>query len=266
MKDLALYEKSNNYVSEIKFIFRDKLTPFPAHWHEHVEVHFVISGAIDIQCGGKVVHLKQNDCLIINPNELHLGIRDDNCNCLVFKVQPSFFDDRKYIFETVIHDDVVTSLMNKIIEISKNTDDASLFTTKGALYQFFGHLCRHYAIKSMSPYAPQQNDEKLIIMNKIASFLHSNYKSNIKTEDLVLLSHYNYSHFCHTFKEIFGVSSKQYLLSIRINKARSLLLTTNMSIAEISDACGFSDSNYFARAFKKEKGISPSLYREKKHD
>ena len=104
--------------------------------------------------------------------------------------------------------------------------------------------------------------EKLEKMNTIASYMHQNFSSEITTEELVQMSHYNYSHFCHSFKEVFGTSANKYLLSIRLNKASSLLLTTDLNVTEIASLSGFTDPNYFARIFKKEKGLSPSGFRK----
>ena len=58
------------------------------------------------------------------------------------------------------------------------------------------------------------------------------------------------------------MSLTKYILAIRINKAESLLLTTDMNITEIAISSGFTDANYFSRVFKKETGKSPSKYRE----
>jgi len=153
--------------------------------------------------------------------------------------------------------------MIKIAELYRNTDDASLFLVKGYVFQLIGYLCNNYTAKSMLPNINQQNNEKLHQMNTIASYIHSNYASEINIETLAKMSHYNYSHFCHTFKEVFGMSAVQYILSIRINKASALLSTTDMNVTEIAFASGFSDAKYFARIFKRETGLSPSQYREK---
>lgn len=68
------------------------------------------------------------------------------------------------------------------------------------------------------------------------------------------------------FKQYFQVSFKEYLLKKRLDKAKILLLSTDMKNYEISDAVGFSDPNYFSTAFKKHTSMSPGKYREKARD
>ena len=68
------------------------------------------------------------------------------------------------------------------------------------------------------------------------------------------------------FKKYFQVSFKEYLLKKRLDKAKILLLSTDMKNYEISEAVGFSDPNYFSTAFKKHANMSPGKYREKARD
>ena len=68
------------------------------------------------------------------------------------------------------------------------------------------------------------------------------------------------------FKKLFQKSFKEDLMNRRLDKARILLLSTDMKNYEISDAVGFSDPNYFSTAFKKKYQTSPGKYKEKARD
>lgn len=263
MNKIELYEKSRHTDSGITFIDMNQSNIFPLHWHEHIELQFVLRGRMKICCSGQIITLGEHDTLVINANELHEGIEEKNCLCFKFKLHPSFFDQKHYVFNNLIHDDNVSELMTKIIELYQNTDDASAYTVKGYLFHLIGLLCKSYAVNLLPADALAQSNEKFQKMNYIATYLHSNYASRIKTETLAEMSHYTYSYFCAAFKEAFGVPLTKYLLTIRINKASTLLSTTDMNVTEIATFSGFSDANYFARAFKKETGLSPSEYRRK---
>ena len=64
------------------------------------------------------------------------------------------------------------------------------------------------------------------------------------------------------FKKYTKRSPIDFLLTVRITKAKQLLVSTKKSVGEISDACGFSSANYFGLIFKKKEGISPLTYRK----
>ncbi len=64
------------------------------------------------------------------------------------------------------------------------------------------------------------------------------------------------------FGECFGISPKQYLIKLRMNRALELLAENKRSVKEIALACGFADEKYFSRAFKKKYGYPPSQIRK----
>jgi len=68
-------------------------------------------------------------------------------------------------------------------------------------------------------------------------------------------------HFSRIFKRTTGMSPAQFILGIRIDRAKELLDFTDKTIADIAEATGFQEQNYFARTFKKVTGLTPTQYR-----
>ena len=66
-------------------------------------------------------------------------------------------------------------------------------------------------------------------------------------------------------KAITGAGAKEYITRIRLEKAKSLIETSNMSVAEISDATGFASQSYFSTAFKAYTGQTPTQYKKTVH-
>ena len=65
------------------------------------------------------------------------------------------------------------------------------------------------------------------------------------------------------FKKIFGVTFQDYIVNKRMEKAKILLLSTELKNYEIAQAVGIEDANYFSAAFKKKHGMSPNQYKNK---
>lgn len=100
-------------------------------------------------------------------------------------------------------------------------------------------------------------------IEEIQLLMYDEFNSNYSISQYADICNISKSRFLHLFKEITGISPNQYILSVRIKKAKSLLQDTDMSVASIAEYVGISEQNYFSRVFKKQVGISPTDYREK---
>ena len=94
-------------------------------------------------------------------------------------------------------------------------------------------------------------------------YIHENYNKDFSVSLLAELEHLSASRFYTVFKENTGYSPSEYIRVLRINRACSMLLQTDMSVQEVSAHVGYKDSFYFSRIFKKYMGRSPASY--KKH-
>ena len=93
-------------------------------------------------------------------------------------------------------------------------------------------------------------------------YFNEHYNEQISIEDYAQSRNMSVSWFQRSFKQIVNYSPMQYILTIRINNAASLLESTDYSMAEISAIVGYDNPLYFSRLFKKQKGVSPSEYRK----
>ncbi len=106
------------------------------------------------------------------------------------------------------------------------------------------------------------NTENLHKIKPSVDYMEQYYNKQMNIEQLAFMSRLSPTHFRRLFKEIYRVSPLQYLNSIRINKAKDLILTDMYSIGEISEMTGFSDISYFSRVFRKNTGIPPSSFNQ----
>ena len=86
----------------------------------------------------------------------------------------------------------------------------------------------------------------------------------LSIDDYAASRHMSTCWFIRSFKQILKVTPMQYILSLRMSNAQSLLETTEYNISEIAEAVGYDNSLYFSRLFHKHIGVSPSEYRKKR--
>lgn len=91
----------------------------------------------------------------------------------------------------------------------------------------------------------------------VIKYMHANYQENHDVSFFAARSHLSEGRFSHVFKEITGMSPKQYLQKLKIENAQVLLSSTSLSISEIASMVGIENVNYFVRLFKKHTGVTP---------
>jgi two-component system, response regulator YesN len=107
------------------------------------------------------------------------------------------------------------------------------------------------------------NEEELSNIQLLLDYIEENYNQHLTLRTLAKHFHFNPSYLSSYFSKHHKEGFSEYLNNVRINKAISMLQSTNMSISSISEAVGYSDPSYFTKVFKKLTNSSPSLYRKK---
>lgn len=101
-------------------------------------------------------------------------------------------------------------------------------------------------------------------IERAAAYFNENYNTKISIDDYAESLHISTNWFIHNFKQYAGMSPAQYILSLRMVNAQSLLERTTYNIKEISEIVGYENPLYFSRVFKKEIGKSPAQYRKER--
>ena len=110
----------------------------------------------------------------------------------------------------------------------------------------------------------RKNSDKINTINQVLDYIRQNYQNSICLDDLIIQANSNVSkrHFISFFQQYTSYTPIDYLNNFRIERAKTLLTSTNMQISAISQEVGFQDEFYFSRMFKKRVGIAPSKYRK----
>ncbi len=142
---------------------------------------------------------------------------------------------------------------------------ASQLRTKGHFQFFLADLMEECADKTPDAYSRQPRGPKTSEYVKNAmEYISKHYPEDVKIKELADFVGINRSYLSSSFKKATGSSPKEYLLKLRMEKAKSLLETTQIPISSISSAVGYEDPLAFSRIFKRYSGLSPTDYRENK--
>lgn len=101
---------------------------------------------------------------------------------------------------------------------------------------------------------------------EVKKYIMLNYQKEITITQLCEHFYCSKSTLINNFKKAYGLTVHQYILDYRLNKSLELLKNNKLTILEISLNCGFTDSNYFSKAFKHKYQISPTEYRKEHYE
>ena len=106
---------------------------------------------------------------------------------------------------------------------------------------------------------PESQEERVI--TGITRYIQEHLEQEVSLSVLAEEFHLNSQYISQLFKNEIGVGFLAYLTNVRMEKAKKLLISTSLSIAEIADRVGYGDYRVFTKVFKKTEGITPSQYR-----
>lgn len=125
------------------------------------------------------------------------------------------------------------------------------------LYKLLCIVGRKYALRTSN--VNFKSEERI---SAACNEIYNSIKLPPSSSDLAKKSFLSVSRFLHLFKEVTGKSYVEFVTFIRMEKAKELLVNTDMQISSIANALGYEDQNYFSRCFHKTVGYSPIEYRK----
>lgn len=241
------------------------LTGVMPHWHEHIELDYILSGECCFIDNGIELSASRGDLLIFNSSSIHSISSQKGVDILCLLIEPAFFggDNREgiYLKNVARSDSTIMTMLNELILEWHNRDGATYLMQASIVYRLVAHLFRKYRADSITKKDIELQTANLSRIKAVYEYINNSYKSSVTTADIAAEFYISESHFCRFFKRITGKTFIEYLNGYRINKAIQLLLGTTLTVTEVSSAVGFENINYFSRLFKRQTGKTPTELR-----
>lgn len=229
-------------------------------------IHLVLEGKGTYKVNNQSHDLTAGDAFIIYPNELiyyeadketpwkyiwigFVGTKvEDYLNqTTLSKEQPVFKLGAKSQLVPAIH---------QVIEATKVESNKNL-KILSSLYDFFYVLLQEYPQQKQAKKIPHQT-----YVEEALAYIQSNYQDDISVKDIADYLSIDRSYLHRIFKKYTKMSTQEYILNLKMEKASSLLSTTNLKIGDIARSVGYHDPLLFSKTFKKIKQYTPSDYRQ----
>lgn len=152
----------------------------------------------------------------------------------------------------------ITHLFGELIAESSERSDFWELRCRGLLTELLIVLYRKHP--EFFPGGNSTAQEALIL--DVQGYLLEHFRENITLGGTAKAHYVSSSHLSRIFFRTTGYHFKEYLLLLRLNEARRLLLTTRLPVADVGYACGYRDVNHFIRSFQEHEGMTPGRYRK----
>lgn len=249
------------------------------HEHDYTEMSYVISGKARYNVEGEEFDVEAGDLVICNPGVKHTHIvvnpKEPTTELIMGFTDFQFKNMKPNSIELndggcVLH--TTTELKQKIamhchgmIAEKESNQVGQYFMLKTHIMQILLLIVREI-VDVERPIQKGYNFEtytKSYAVNRIVKYLNENYENKISLEQIAHNMYLSPVYISKIFKEETGESPINYLIKIRLEKAKEILLTEGSgSIKSIANQVGYDDVYHFSKLFKKYYGLSPLYYRK----
>ena len=247
------------------------------HWHPEYEIIHILEGTMQIRLDDATIASRAGDMVIITDGVLHEGIPQDCLyECIVFDMQavfpPSLCDEN--MLDILQHKQMIKSLLRSdtvACEHLQKMFDAISVRQRGyphqvlaGLHGFLGEVIRQ-ELYQPAALSVAKGRKAMVRLKSVLEMIRSNYQENLSLPDIAERAQMNEKYFCRYFRAITGKTPMDYLNYYRVECACEQIILSEKSMTSIAMDCGFNDSSYFVKVFKRYKGMTPTQYARQIH-
>ena len=236
------------------------------HTHNHTELFFIVSGKGQFLIQDQTFPVGVNNLVIINPNVLHteaslnaqpleyivLGI--DGIELATNENSNGQFWILDY-FESVEVSSCLRNILREMELKNPGYEDVCQAYMEILIIRLMRNTTMTVQIK---PQVISGNRQCATVKR----YIDLHFKEPLTLEQLSEEAHMSKYYLSHAFKQEYGVSPINYMISRRIEESKYLLSETDLSMSQIAQLLGFSSLSYFSQVFRKSQDISPMEFRQ----
>lgn len=280
--DIQAWHERNKLDNAFPFrLWETSMRGFALHWHELLEIVYVLRGDHQIVVEGRTYNVTQGDIVIVNPGAAHGFPAVDRDSLLVLTqfgleiFDHSLVDLRARVFQQLVFGrkirgstdgagDLHRRLENIILDLRSEylgKSDGYRLAIKSRLYELALLLLREVPARQVLPGELERQRSRNEILERVLSFVNERYPEEITLDDAAAAANLSRFYFSRFFRAQTGQSFHGYLCRLRVSRAEELLAGTEDTVTDIAYRCGFESLKTFNRVFRTYAGTSPSGFR-----
>jgi AraC-like DNA-binding protein len=254
----------------------------PMHWHDHFEVALVLDGRGVFMFGRRALEAEAGDVFFIDNSQPHVALADRGgpLRLLLVLFRPELIAptgcrelERGYLAPFRCADGRsprvpagtplaarVGGLLHGLRAAWDRHDPAERHVMDATLRLALG-LVNQDPEAGASPDSVRAAADRREQIRPVLAYVDRHCREGITLDDVASVVHVSPSRVRHVFKDVTGVSFKEYVTQVRVAEAKRLLLSTDLSVADVARTIAYSNLNQFYKVFSRSCGMSPGEYR-----
>lgn len=253
------------------FDFETKKTQ-ETHFHQNLEIIYILDGGMEIQIEGEVYELNKGDYLLINANKRH-SYKETKAELLIADIRidygmlSEYLGTNQLLFwcNTVADKSDEYEQLKKVLDRMLNhfydKEKEGALYLNSIYYEALYILSCYFMIKSDDSRLKALGQDENSRVFEIQNYVQANYQKQISLNDLAKKLYLSNAYLSKYIKKNFGLSFLEYVNNIRLFHAVEELLYSEKKITRIALDNGFATTSSFNKAFKEIYNMTPSVYR-----
>ncbi len=253
------------------------------NYHDYLEVSYNCAGTGTYHVSNHLYPFAPGDLAIIGSNEIHCLRASAKVNLDLFSVffMPDvvcprgvdalswdltrpFFDGTRHVLKAVEYDHArLLKTMLEMRGLDQQKPTYYRLHLRHLLYELLLQLLHHYDDRhlfALQPGSHTRREANTHRLNPVFSWVEDHYREHITLEQAARMASMSRNYFCRFFRNATGSSFVDYLNTFRINRAKELIKSSDLTTTQVASQVGYNNLGYFFRSFKRYVHLSPGEF------
>lgn len=245
-----------------------------SHWHEAIEIIYIISGDLNVTISGIEYQLTKDTFILVNSKIIHstrcttenqafvLQVPDDyirkyipNIDTLIFQIQ---YNTKNPIEQTKLLR--IKEILNNMRIVYEYKPDGGMLKFNSLLFDLLYSLYHNFRLK-IPKVDYNKRTKNLYSLKPILEYINENYTKQITIDEIAKIAGFQPKYFCRFFKMNIGITFLEYLNELRLSYIYRDLMSTNIPIYKLLEVHGFNNYKLFRHMFYERFKNTPNNLR-----
>ena len=250
-----------NFGSRVAFQHHmyNKIYKVSSHIHQYAELIIMLEGEMRITVDERDEYIHAGEAAFIFPFQPHKMVSKNKNKLAMYLFSPAAMMSFMKKHEGQVGERAVFNPSESTLSVFQekilNNEDVTLYNIKGFLYLALDDYLSQISLK--------KSFAGMNVVSKVITYMNEHFTEPITLESVAMALGYSSNYLSHCIQKLYGLNFCTTLASLRIERARYLVTSSDKTMSEICYDCGFGSERSFLRQFKSIMGFSPSEYRKK---